>query len=119
MRIRPHSRSRPLGASVRSGFRERRGGGAAFTDPSDLRLMILRMISLNSLAAFTAEVTRNAGLQPSRGVAGARGAEAAMPPPGGGIEPVSASPAQRPLGAVPPAPPSTPPPRGSLLDLRV
>lgn len=82
--------------------------------------MILRMISLNSLAAFTAEVTRNSGLQPSRGVPGARGAEAAAQAAGdgGGLETVSA-PAQRPLGAVPATPPSTPPPRGSLLDLRV
>jgi hypothetical protein len=83
--------------------------------------MILRMISLNSLAAFTAEVTRNSGLQPSRGVPGARGAEAAAQQAagdGGGLETVSA-PAQRPLGAVPATPSSTPPPRGSLLDLRV
>jgi hypothetical protein len=66
-----------------------------------------------------AEVTRNSGLQPSRGVAGARGAEAAAQAAGGGgLEPVSA-PAQRPLGAVPATPPSTPPPRGSLLDPRV
>jgi hypothetical protein len=101
-------------------MRDGRHGRAPFTDPSDLRLMILRMISLNSLAAFTAEVTRNAGLQPTRGVGGARGTEAAAAPGGGGvgIETVSA-PAQRPLGAVPPTPPGTPPPRGSLLDLRV
>jgi hypothetical protein len=65
------------------------------------------MISLNSLAAFTQEVTRGAGLQPARGP---------MP------EPVLAAAAptapQRPLGAVPPAP-AQPLPRGSLLDLRV
>jgi hypothetical protein len=68
--------------------------------------MILRMISLNSLAAFTAEVTRNAGLQPWRGAAPAAPA------------PASAAP-QRVLHAVPPHPPAHPLPRGSLLDLRV
>jgi hypothetical protein len=118
MRIRPHRRPRAAAASARSGFLDRRHAEAPFTDPSGLRLMILRMISLNSLAAFTAEVTRNSGLQPSRGVAGARGADAAAQAGGGGLEPVSA-PAQRPLGAVPATPPSTPPPRWSLLDLRV
>ncbi|MBR0643728.1 hypothetical protein [Plastoroseomonas hellenica] len=75
-------------------------------------LMILDMISLNSLAAFTTEVSRNAGIQ--GGVQGVRdssstyGAQTARP----------VDPAQRPLQAVPP-PPAQNLPRGSLLDLRV
>ncbi|MBR0679992.1 hypothetical protein GXW74_05800 [Roseomonas eburnea] len=70
------------------------------------------MLSLNSLAAFTQEVTRSAGIQPVRGSerpeAAARGAASAVP--------------QRTLGAVPPAgalPSGQTLPRGSLLDLRV
>lgn len=70
------------------------------------------MLSLNSLAAFTQEVTRNAGMQPVRGTDRATEAtrSAASPAP------------QRTLGAVPPAgtlPPGQALPRGSLLDLRV
>ena len=69
------------------------------------------MISLNSLAAFTQEVTRNAGIQPVRGTD--RPSEAAR----------SASPTpQRTLEAVPPSgsiPAMQMLPRGSLLDLRV
>ncbi|MBW8270179.1 hypothetical protein [Caldovatus aquaticus] len=74
------------------------------------------MISLNSLAAFTAEVTRTAGLQPARGA----GAAAGMGPreaPGGPA--LASAPPQRVLETVPPQPPARPPPRGSLLDLRV
>ena len=69
------------------------------------------MISLNSLAAFTQEVTRNAGIQPVRGAD--RPAEAvrtAQPTP------------SRTLDMVPPSgslPPLQVLPRGSLLDLRV
>lgn len=68
------------------------------------------MLSLNSLAAFTQEVTRSAGIQPVRGPE--RPSEAGR----------AAAPPQRILDAVPPAgalPPGQPPPRGSLLDLRV
>jgi hypothetical protein len=72
---------------------------------------MLRMLSLNSLAAFTQEVTRSAGLQPVRGPdRPTEAARAAAPPP------------QRILEAAPPPgalPPGQPLPRGSLLDLRV
>jgi len=71
------------------------------------------MLSLDSLAAFTQEVTRSAGIQqvrgPDRPEAASRGAAAGPLP-------------QRTLGAVPPAstlPAGQPLPRGSLLDLRV
>lgn len=68
------------------------------------------MLSLNSLSAFTQEVTRNAGIQPVRGPDRADAAR-------------NAAPAQRILQTAPPAG-SAPPagaalPRGSLLDLRV
>lgn len=66
------------------------------------------MISTNSLAAFTQEVTRTRpGAEPSPVQ---RNARADQPQ----AEPV----AQRKLEAVPP-PPARPLPRGSLLDLRV
>ncbi len=75
----------------------------------DLRLSgtILRMISSNSLAAFTQDVSRAAGIgevRPLRPTAAQ---------PGSG-----SAPAQRALDAVP-ALPASPLPRGSLLDLRV
>ncbi len=76
-----------------------------FTRRQDLRGIVLRMISLNSLAAFTAEVSR------LQGPAQARAA-------GAGSAPQPAEPAQRRLEAVPPTP-TAPTPRGSLLDLRV
>ncbi|MGG5810465.1 hypothetical protein [Falsiroseomonas sp. CW058] len=63
------------------------------------------MISLNSLAAFTAEVSR------AQGPAQARAASSA-PQPGNPTAP------DRRLDALPP-PPAGPMPRGSLLDLRV
>jgi hypothetical protein len=75
---------------------------------SDLRPIILRMISTNSLAAFTAEVSR------SQGPAQARAATA-MPP--GGQAPTALDVPRR-LDALP-AQPSSPLPRGSLLDLKV
>ena len=68
------------------------------------------MLSLNSLSAFTQEVTRNAGIQPVRGT---DRTDAARNP----------APAQRILQSAPPA--GSAPiaggtlPRGSLLDLRV
>lgn len=78
---------------------------------SRLGWTMLRMISLNSLAAFTQEVTRNAGIQPVRGPD--RPPEAAR----------SGQPApNRTLDAVPPSgslPSLQVLPRGSLLDLRV
>lgn len=68
------------------------------------------MLSLNSLAAFTQEVTRSAGIQAQRGPdRPAEFTQAAAPP-------------QRVLQTAPPAGalPSGPAlPRGSLLDLRV
>jgi len=72
---------------------------------SDLRPIVLRMISMNSLAAFTAEVSRMQGPAQARAATGS-------PSPG------SAPEAQRRLEALPP-PPASPLPRGSLLDLRV
>jgi hypothetical protein len=72
---------------------------------------MLRMISLNSLAAFTQEVTRSAGIQPVRGTE--RPDQAAR-----GTTPAQ----QRTLDAVPPSgslPALQILPRGSLLDLRV
>jgi hypothetical protein len=65
------------------------------------------MISMNSLAAFTAEVSR------SQGVAQARAATSA--PPSG---PAAAPEASRRLDVLPPQP-TSPMPRGSLLDLKV
>jgi hypothetical protein len=70
--------------------------------------MVVRMIAMNTLAAFTAEVTRSQGPSQAR-------ASAATTSPGA-VQP--AQPTQRKLEALP-APPSTPMPRGSLLDLRV
>ncbi|HEY4252149.1 MAG TPA: hypothetical protein VGM87_13135 [Roseomonas sp.] len=70
------------------------------------------MISQNSLAAFTSEVSRNAGIQ--GGVQTVRGPSSAY----GTQTPRPAAQAQRPLEAVPP-PPAQTLPRGSLLDLRV
>ena len=68
------------------------------------------MLSLNSLAAFTAEVTRSAGIQAPR---------AAASPQAAGNDPLLdiAAP-QKALPRVPPQPQQTRP-RGSLLDLRV
>lgn len=77
---------------------------AELTRRSDLRGMVLRMITLNSLAAFTAEVSR---LQAPAQARAASSAPAAAAPE-----------APRRLDAVPPQP-ASPLPRGSLLDLRV
>jgi hypothetical protein len=78
---------------------------APFTRRSDLRPIVLRMIAMNSLAAFTAEVSRSVGPAQARAAAGATPAAPAAAP-------------QRKLDALPP-PPASPLPRGSLLDLRV
>ena len=69
------------------------------------------MLSLNSLSAFTQEVTRSAGIQRGR----------CTTEPGEAVQNASA-PARRVLQAAPPAgavPPAGSLPRGSLLDLRV
>ena len=78
--------------------------------------MILRMLSLNSLAAFTAEVTRSAGIQPQRAPTPSQPVSAPFVPIPGLSETVSSP--QKALPAVPPAPMQALP-RGSLLDLRV
>lgn len=77
----------------------------------DLRLSgtILRMISTNSLAAFTQDVSRAAGIGEIRPVRSTQGQ---------GTEPPLSLGGQRALDSVPAAP-ATPLPRGSLLDLRV
>lgn len=83
-------------------------GRLRFTDPSSLGATILGMISSNSLAAFTAEISRNAGIQ--GGVQAVRG-----PAPDAARQ---AAPSGRTLSEVPPSP-GLALPRGSLLDLRV
>jgi hypothetical protein len=82
----------------------RRGG--ALTEDSRLAATTLRMISLNSLAAFTQEVTRSAGIEPVRPPEAIRTAAAAPATPEKRLTDVPAAPAQ-------------PMARGSLLDLRV
>jgi len=81
-----------------------------FRKPSSLRWMVTRMITTNSLAAFTKEVA------PQRPVAEAGAIRRQVPGEPGA--PSAEQVAQRRLEAVPPAP-SKPLPRGSLLDLRV
>jgi hypothetical protein len=68
--------------------------------------MVIRMISMNSLAAFTAEVSRMQGPAQARAAASTPAAQSAAPEQ------------PRRLDALPP-PPAGPMPRGSLLDLRV
>jgi hypothetical protein len=79
---------------------------------SRLGWTMLSMLSLNSLSAFTQEVTRSAGIQRGRGPMDSPDA----------VQNASA-PAQRVLQSAPPAaaapPAGTNLPRGSLLDLRV
>jgi hypothetical protein len=77
---------------------------------SDLRSMVVHMINTNSLAAFTAEVSRLQGPAQARGTA-----PSAQASTGASAQP---QPAQRKLEALPSAPNSNLP-RGSLLDLRV
>lgn len=80
------------------------------TADSRLSGTILRMISTNSLAAFTQDVSRAAGIGEVRPV---------RPTPARSTDGVAqAAPTQRLLEAVPPKP-TSPLPRGSLLDLRV
>ena len=95
------SAMRPIGLPPRT-LRPR------LTGRSDLRPIVLRMISMNSLAAFTAEVSRAQGPSQARGLS-PMGAAGQVPP---------APDATRRLDALPP-PPASPLPRGSLLDLKV
>ncbi|WP_270936463.1 hypothetical protein [Falsiroseomonas oryzae] len=69
--------------------------------------MVLRMIAMNSLAAFTAEVSRLQGPVQARAAT-----SSAVPGATATPEPM------RRLDALPP-PPASPLPRGSLLDLKV
>lgn len=78
----------------------------ALTEDSRLAATSVRMISLNSLAAFTQEITRNAGFEPVRPPEAVRTAAAAPAMPEKRLMEVPAAPAQ-------------PTARGSLLDLRV
>lgn len=84
----------------------RSSAGSRFTRRLELWPIILRMISMNSLAAFTAEVSRMQGPAPARAATSSPAPSAASPE------------APRRLDALPP-PPAMPMPRGSLLDLRV
>jgi len=92
---------RPIGLFPRS-------GQSRLTRSSDLRPIVLRMISMNSLAAFTAEVSRAHRPDQARAASG-------MSAPG--QAPNAPDPSRR-LDALPPQP-ASPLPRGSLLDLRV
>jgi hypothetical protein len=88
---------RPIGLPPRK-------SASRLTRGSDLRPIVLRMIATNSLAAFTAEVSRSQGPMPARAAS---------------ASPASAAPeSPRRLDALPP-PPASPLPRGSLLDLRI
>jgi len=87
----------------------------AFRKPSSLRWMVARMITTNSLAAFTKEVAPQRQL-PERPVAEVSAVHRQAP--GQGAAQNTEMVAQRRLEAVPPAP-TTPLPRGSLLDMRV
>jgi len=79
---------------------------ARLTADSRLSGTILRMISGNTLAAFTQDVSRAAGIGQVQPVRASGSGNAAAPAP------------QRALDSVPVLP-ATPLPRGSLLDLRV
>ena len=86
----------------------RAAGRRPFILRSDLGETILRMISTQSLPAFTPAVDRAAPARPPR--------DAGTPVEA--VQPAAAPVAPRSLEAVP-AQPSRPVPRGSLLDLRV
>ena len=105
MRLRPVSRPSRLRPVI--------DRDAAFTGNSDLRAIVLRMITTNSLAAFTQEISRRPGLaEPVRGATGSPPLGATAGGAGSAPDP------QRLLEVVPPQP-VRPVPRGSLLDLRV
>lgn len=80
------------------------------TGSSGFRWTVARMITTNSLAAFTQEVSRN------RPTLSPQGPPQGAPPTERAARPEQA--AERRLEAVPPQP-SKPTPRGSLLDLKV
>jgi hypothetical protein len=106
MRLRPISRAERAARIRRD--------AAAFTGDSHLRGIVLRMITLNSLAAFTQEISRRPG-----GAEPVRAASSSPPASGVGASgPATSAGPQRVLDAVP-AQPVRPVPRGSLLDLRV
>jgi hypothetical protein len=93
-----------------------RGLPSRFTGDSRLRGMVLRMITLNTLGAFTQEISRR---PPADAIAPAARPPATDGTRGFAADPIAASP-QRTLEAAPSGPPpSKPLPRGSLLDLRV
>jgi hypothetical protein len=95
-----------LAATAQVDFFGRKRG--VFMNPSSLRWRVVRMISTNSLAAFTQEITRTRpGTEASPAQRNARS-----------DRPEAEQVVQRKLDAVPPAP-AKPLPRGSLLDLRV
>jgi hypothetical protein len=105
MRIAPIPSLRPPSDRRRSFWTR-----VALTGDSDIRVMVLRMIATNSLAAFTPGI---GGTPPVNGPERAQPVRGIAPSPGG-----DAGPQQRTLETVPP-PPNRPTPRGSLLDLRV
>jgi hypothetical protein len=107
MRIAPIPSLRSPPDRRRPGFWTR----VALTGDSDIRVMVLRMIATNSLAAFTP------GTPPVNGPERAQPVRGISPSPGIGAG-GEGGPQQRILETVPP-PPSRPTPRGSLLDLRV
>ncbi|GGC37331.1 hypothetical protein GCM10011504_14640 [Siccirubricoccus deserti] len=104
MRIAPIPQLRPPPG------RRRFWARGALTGDSDIRVMVLRMIATNSLAAFTSGI---GGTPPVNGPERAQPVRGIAPTPGG-----DTGPQQRTLETVPP-PPNRPTPRGSLLDLRV
>lgn len=92
--------------------RRRDADRRSFTFRSDLGATILRMISTQSLPAFTPAVDRAAPARPTPPP------REAGDPAASAVQPAAAPVAQRSLDAVP-AQPTRPVPRGSLLDLRV
>lgn len=107
----------PVGRPLPARHGARRGSGArVFTGDSSLDATVLRMIAMNSLAAFTQDVTRTAGI-------GGGPRDVSPVRPANPVEPARAAspaaPQDRTLGTLPATPPSGPLPRGSLLDLRV
>jgi hypothetical protein len=85
-------------------------GAPALTFHSSLRPKVHRMLSLNSIAAFSQEIAANAGIIQVR--------SPVQPVDALGNNRLPQTSQQRSLDAVPPEP-SKPMPRGSLLDLRV
>lgn len=96
----------PIHAAIAAFRIAARRRGPRLTMDSRLAATMLHMINLNSLAAFTQEVTRSAGFEPVRPPEAVRTAAAAPAMPEKRLMEVPAAPAQ-------------PMARGSLLDLRV